>query len=179
VIHPTIDACMQIAAGRKLMAQDVAAVRLRVAPLVLDLCAKQHIAKGLEGKFSVFHAAAIGLVCGKAGLHEFTDETVNDPDVKTVREQRVTATADPGIAEDAVRVEVELTSGERLEKTVDHAIGNLGRPMTDRELEQKFCDQAVLAIPADQVDRAVGLCWKLGELDDVRRLIDAAVPAER
>jgi len=179
VIHPTIDACMQLAAGRKLGAEEIAAVRLRVAPLVLDLCSKKQISKGLEGKFSVFHAAAIGLVRGRAGLREFTDETANDPDVKIVREQRVTATADPGVAEDAVRVEVELANGEHLEKTVDHAIGNLGRPMTDRELEEKFRDQAVLAIPADTVDRALALCWKLGELDDMRRLIDAAVPAER
>jgi 2-methylcitrate dehydratase PrpD len=179
VIHPTIDACIQIAKDHKLKARDIAAVRLRVAPLVLDLCSKKQIAKGLEGKFSVFHAAAIGLLRGKASLREFTDETVNDQEVKLVREQRVTATADPTVAEDAVRVEVELATGERIHKQVDHAIGNLGRPMTDRELEEKFRDQAVLAIPADKVDRAVALCWKLGDLDDVRRLIDATVPGDR
>ena len=50
----------------------------------------------------------IGLVRGKAGLQEFTDETVNDPEVKAVRAS-VDATADPSITEDAVRVEVELT----------------------------------------------------------------------
>ena len=176
VTHPTIDACIQIARGRPIKARDIAAVRLRVAPLVIDLCNKKQISKGLEGKFSVFHAAAIGLVRGKAGLREFTDETVNDPDVKLVREQRVTATPDPTVAEEAVRVEVELASGERIQKQVDHAIGNLGRPMTDRELEEKFRDQATLALPADRVDRAVGLCWKLGEIDDVRGLVEAAVP---
>src|SRR6185437_2232277 len=85
VIHPTIDACIQIAHSRSLKPHDIAAVRLQVAPLVLDLCNKKDIHVGLEGKFSVFHAAAIGLVRGKAGLREFTDETVNDPAVKAVR----------------------------------------------------------------------------------------------
>lgn len=175
VIHPTIDACIQIAKSRGIAPAEVATVRLRVAPLVLDLCNKKEIARGLEGKFSVYHAAAIGLVRGKAGLREFSDEAVNDPDVKRVRE-RVTAEGDPEVAEDAVRVEVELESGERLEKRVDHAIGNLGRPMTDRELEEKFRGQARLVLPAEQVDRLVDLCWSLGEADDVRPLVAATVP---
>ena len=176
VIHPTIDACIQISRSRTIKPQEIKAVRLQVAPLVLDLCRKKDIQVGLEGKFSVFHAAAIGLVRGKAGLGEFSDETVNDPEVKAVREQRTTATADPSVAEDAVRVEVELTSGERIQKNVDHAIGNLGRPMTDRELEEKFTDQAARVLPANQVRELIAMCWKLGELGDVRQLVELAVP---
>jgi 2-methylcitrate dehydratase PrpD len=175
VIHPTIDACSQIFRSRAIKPRDIAAVRLQVAPLVLDLCNKKHIQVGLEGKFSVFHAAAIGLVRGKAGLGEFSDETVNDPDVKAVRE-RVTAIADPSVAEDAVRVEVELTSGERIEKQVDHAIGNLGRPMTDAELEEKFHDQAARVLPSEQVRELIALCWKAGGLSDMRQLVELAVP---
>jgi 2-methylcitrate dehydratase PrpD len=175
VIHPTIDACIQISRARPIKPKDIAHVRLRVAPLVLDLCNKKDIKVGLEGKFSVFHAAAIGLVRGRGGLREFTDETVNDADVKAVR-NCVQATADPSVAEDAVHVEVELTNGERIVKQVDHAIGNLGRPMTDSELEEKFRDQATLVLPAKQVDELIGLCWKTAELTDVRQLIATAVP---
>jgi 2-methylcitrate dehydratase PrpD len=175
VIHPTIDACIQIAREHAPATDAIAAVRLRVAPLVLDLCNKKDIGVGLEGKFSVYHGAAIGLVRGRAGLREFTDAAVNDPQIKVVRE-RVTATADAGVAEDAVVVEVELTSGERLHKRVDHAIGNLGRPMTDGELEDKFRDQAGLVLPADQVEGVIAACWQLDQLDDVRQLIEAATP---
>lgn len=176
VIHPTIDACIQISRSHALKPQQIAAVRLKVAPLVLDLCRKKHIGVGLEGKFSVYHAAAIGLVRGKAGLAEFTDATVNDADVKAVRESKVTAVADPAIAEDAVHVEVELNSGERIHKHIDHAVGNLGRPMTDRELEEKFLDQAQAVLPASQVRELIALCWKIGELSDMRRFVEAAVP---
>jgi len=175
VIHPTIDACSQIARERTIQPRQVAAVRLRVAPLVLDLCNKKDISVGLEGKFSVYHAAAIGLVRGKAGLGEFSDATVNNPDVKFVRE-RVTAVADPAIAEDAVAVEVELAGGERVAKRVDHAIGNLGRPMTDAELEEKFVDQAARVLPSEQVRELIALCWKSAELNDVRQLAEAATP---
>jgi 2-methylcitrate dehydratase PrpD len=88
----------------------------------------------------------------------------------------VTATADPTIAEDAVHVEVEFASGERIHKHVDHAIGNLGRPMTDRELEDKFLDQAAAVLPSSQVRELIALCWRAGELGDVRQLVEAAIP---
>jgi 2-methylcitrate dehydratase PrpD len=100
---------------------------------------------------------------------------VNDPEVRAVRE-RVSATADPNLAEDAVRVGVELKNGGRISKHVDHAIGNLARPMTDRDLEQKFQDQAARVLPAQQVADLIALCWRAGELGDMRELLDAAVP---
>ena len=177
VIHPTIDACIQIQRERRLSLADVRAVRLRVAPLVLDLCDKRDISKGLEGKFSVYHAAAIGLVRGKAGIAEFTDATVNDPDVKRVRETMTVAVADASIAEDEVIAEVTLSSGERVVKHVEHAIGNLARPMTDLELEDKFRDQAAPVLGAQRSTELIALCWGADRLADVRTLIEAATPA--
>jgi hypothetical protein len=48
--------------------------------------------------------------------------------------------------------------------------------MTDRELEEKFRDQATLVLPAKQVDELIGMCWKVADLADVRQLIAKAVP---
>ena len=87
VNHPTIDGCIQIHDEHHPAPGAIAPVRLRVAPLVLDLCNQQNITRGLQGKFSVYHGAAVGLVRGKAGLQEYTDEAVNDPAVKRVRER--------------------------------------------------------------------------------------------
>ena len=49
--------------------------------------------------------------------------------------------------------------------------------MSDKQLETKFRDQAVAALPAAQVEKAIELCWKIDELGDVGDLIRAAVPA--
>src|SRR5262249_46658427 len=113
VNHPTIDGCIQLHDDHRLMPDAVRAVRLRVAPLVLDLCNQQNITGGLKGKFSVYHGAAVGLVRGKAGLQEYTDDAVNDPDVKRVREH-ATAVGDPSLTEDQARIEVELADGRVL-----------------------------------------------------------------
>jgi 2-methylcitrate dehydratase PrpD len=175
VNHPTIDGCIQIHADHRPAPETIRAVRLRVAPLVLDLCNQQNITRGLQGKFSVYHGAAVGLVRGKAGIPEYTDEAVNDAHVKRVRES-TTAVGDSALTEDQAHVEVELTDGRTLTRFVEESLGNLRRPLSDRQLDDKFRDQAVFALPAAQVDELNHLCWRIDELDDIKQLIRVAVP---
>ena len=175
VNHPTIDGCIQLHDEYRVPADQIAAVRLRVAPLVMDLCNQTNITKGLQGKFSVYHGAAVGLVLGKAGIQEYTDETVNAPAVKRVRE-RATAVGDPSVTEDQVHIEVELTDGRKLTKFVEASLGNLARPLSDRQLDTKFRDQGVLALPAAQVEQLIELCWKIDGLADVGELVRASKP---
>ena len=176
VNHPAIDGAIQIHNEHRPDPASIAAVRLRVAPLVLDLCNQQNITKGLQGKFSVYHGAAVGLVRGKGGLREYTDEAVNDPAIKRVREL-TTATGDPSVTEDQVHVEVELRDGRKLSKFVEQSLGNIHRPLTDKQLEEKFRDQAIFVLPAREVESVIQLCWKIDQLDDVGDLVTATVPA--
>src|SRR6202044_2392760 len=175
VNHPTIDGAIQIHNERGLAAESIRAVRLRVAPLVMDLCNQQNITRGLQGKFSVYHGAAIGLVRGKAGIREYTDEAVNDPRIKRVRES-ATAVGDPSLTEDQANVEVELANGDKISRFVEKSLGNTPRPMTNEQLNEKFRDQAVLALPADRVERVIELCWRIDQLEDVNELVQRAVP---
>src|SRR5437762_647019 len=175
VNHPTIDGCIQLHGEHRLAPDAVRAVRLRVAPLVMDLCNQQNITKGLQGKFSVYHGAAVGLVRGKAGIQEYTDDAVNDPAVKRVRE-RATASGDPSVTEDQVYIEVELADGRTLTKFIEASLGNLKRPLSDSQLDAKFRDQSVLALPRAQVDRVLALCWKIDQLTDVGDLVRASHP---
>ena len=97
VIHPALDACLQLRAEHHLTAEQVRAVDLRVHPLVLELTGKKEPASGLESKFSVYHAVAAALVDGKAGEPEFSDAAVRNPAIVDLR-RRVTTTIDPSIA---------------------------------------------------------------------------------
>jgi 2-methylcitrate dehydratase PrpD len=176
VNHPAIDACIQLHDEHGIRPDQVAQMRLHVAPLVIDLCGKTDIHAGLEGKFSVVHGAAVGLVRGRAGLREYTDEAVNDPDVRFVRERTTRAADDPAVTEDGVRVEVELTDGRVLTKRLEGSLGNLTRPLTDEQLDAKFRDQATLVLSEAQTERALELCRRVDELADVRELVDATIP---
>jgi 2-methylcitrate dehydratase PrpD len=176
VNHPTIEGAIELHRKHDLKASDIAAVRLHVAPLVLDLCNQQGIVRGLQGKFSVYHGAAVGLVRGRAGLDEYTDAAVNDPAVKRVREL-ATASGDATLTEDQARIEVELTDGRWLTWFVEQSLGNIYRPLSDRQLDEKFRQCAVRALPASAADVVLDRCWRIAELDDVSALVDATVPA--
>jgi 2-methylcitrate dehydratase PrpD len=173
VNHPSIDGAIQIHDEFKPAPESIRAVRLRVAPLVLDLCNQRNITRGLQGKFSVYHGAAAGLVRGKAGIQEYTDEAVNDAAIKRVREI-ATAVGDPSLTEDQANIEVELASGEKLNRMVEKSLGNIHRPLTNQQLDDKFRDQAVLALPAPQVERVIDLCWRIDQLSDVNELVQQA-----
>jgi 2-methylcitrate dehydratase PrpD len=175
VNHPTIDGAIQIHHEHHPAPESIAAVRLRVAPLVLDLCNQTNITKGLQGKFSVYHGAAIGLVRGKAGIQEYTDEAVDDPAIKRVREC-TTAVGDASVTEDQAHIEVELTNGAKLMRFVEKSLGNIHRPLTDRQLDDKFLDQAVLAIPLEQAEKLLRQCWQIDQLTDVNQLVQSALP---
>jgi 2-methylcitrate dehydratase PrpD len=176
VVHPTIDGCIELHHAHHPAPADIKSVRVRVAPLVLDLCNKKDITRGLEGKYSIYHSTALGLVRGKAGLQEYTDAAVNDPAVKQVRE-RVIAVSDASITEDQSHIEVELVDGRKLVKFVEESIGNLRRPLTDKQLEDKLRDQASFVLPAAQIEKLIELCWKIDTLDDVGVLVKATVPS--
>ena len=176
VIHPAIDGCVQLRNEHAIRPEDVEAVELSVHPLVLELTGKRTPQTGLEGKFSVYHSSAVALIHGAAGDEEYSDVAVRDAQVIALRD-RVNATVDASMHEDQVRVTIRLKGGRSVEKYVEHVIGSLGRPMSDKDLEAKFRSLVKPILPPAQVDRLIQLCWGIGKLDNVAELARATVPA--
>lgn len=96
VCHPVIDGLIQLRGQRPLDPGLIAAVALRVHPRALKLTGIKAPCNGLQSKWSIYHAAAVALVDGAAGEHQYTDGRVHDPLVGQLRE-RVTAAADAGL----------------------------------------------------------------------------------
>jgi 2-methylcitrate dehydratase PrpD len=174
VIHPSIDACVQLRA-KGVAAEDVARIELRVHPLVLELTGKKEPADGLQSKFSVYHGCAAGLIFGRAAEEEFSDEIVARADVVALR-RKVSATADGSIAEAAVDVTAILHDGSRIRVLVEHAIGSLERPMTDADLEAKFSSLAEPILGVAKTRQLIAACWSLGQAADVSALVALARP---
>jgi 2-methylcitrate dehydratase PrpD len=175
VVHPTIDGCLQLR-HEGLDPAQIERVALAVHPWVIELTSKRTPQTGLEGKFSVYHAAAVALIEGDGGERQFSDRAVRDPAIVALRE-RVDATIAPGMALDAARVEVSLRDGTTLVRDVPHSIGSLARPMTDAALEAKFHGLADDVIGAGRSDALIRLCWSLADLADAAEIARAARPA--
>ena len=171
VIHPTIDAAVQLR-ERGVRAQDVERIELKVHSLVLELTGKKEPKDGLQGKFSVYHGFAAGLVFGQAGEGEYADDIVTRADVVALR-GKVVATVDDSIAEAAADVTAVLKDGRRERVFVEHAIGSLERPMTDANLEAKLRSLAEPVIGAERAGRLIAACWGLGASKGVAEVVAA------
>ena len=174
VIHPTIDAATQLRA-QGVRAEDVERVELKVHSLVLELTGKKEPQDGLQGKFSVYHGFAAGLVFGRAGEGEYDDHIVTREDVVALR-RKVVATVDDSIDEASADVTTILKDGRSVHVFVEHAIGSLERPMTDADLEGKFHGLADPVLGASKAGELIATCWRVGDTRDLRALVDLARP---
>src|SRR5262249_27247217 len=110
-----------------------------------------------EGKFSLYFAAAVAIATGAAGVKQFTDEWVRQAAVVALRD-RVVATVATGIGETQARAVITLRDGRRLETFVEHAIGSVERPMSDRDLDAKVRDLCDGVLEPGQAARLIDVC---------------------
>jgi 2-methylcitrate dehydratase PrpD len=172
VIHPSIDACVQLRA-QGVKPEDVERIDLRVHSLVLELTGKKEPVDGLQGKFSVYHGCAAGLIFGRAAEEEYADEIVTREDVVALR-RKVQAQVDNSIREESADVTAVLKDGRKVHVFVEHAVGSMERPMSDTALEQKFHAMSDVVIGKEQSAALIQACWGLGKASDVRALAKLA-----
>ncbi len=173
VIHPTIDACIQLRNEHRLTEDAIERIDLRVHPLVLELTGKKTPTTGLESKFSVYFAAALAIVIGSAGVRDFSDANAKSPAIVALRD-RVTATIDPTLKEEQVRATIVLKDGRRLDRFIEHVVGSLERPMSDADLENKFLGLAEGVLPQSQARMLIARCWDVEALSSAAELATAA-----
>jgi aconitate decarboxylase len=154
VIHPIIDGCIQLREdliAKKKEPGEIKSIEIEVNRLVLELTGKKAPKDGLEGKFSVYHGAAVGLVLGKASPAEYEDSVVRDPKTIEVRD-KVHATVRQDMPPESCVISLTMNDGTVFKKRIDHAVGSTERPMTDEQLTEKFLSQAtpVIGIEAAQ-----------------------------
>jgi aconitate decarboxylase len=206
VIHPLIDGCLE--ARRSLnfieqlcdpdgVAEGIKEVEVLVNPQCIRLCNVRDPKSGLETIFSLYHACAVALVHGRAGLAEFSDEVAtDDPAVRAVRD-KIKAIPSDGIGDaeatltfrlwgkdsDMPGTPPTLTTQDRsywgVVEHVEHvtnAIGSLENPMSDEMLEEKFTGQAKRCIGKDKARAAIKGCWELDKFVNVGGFVWLFVP---
>ena len=72
----------------------------------------------------------------------------------------------------AARVRIVLKDGRTLDRYVPHALGSLEKPMSDRNLEDKF--RALAAGTSCDAEQLIRLVWSLDELENAGTLTRAA-----
>ncbi|BCJ90440.1 hypothetical protein IZ6_11750 [Terrihabitans soli] len=175
VIHPAIDAGIQIHDEHKIKPEDVETIELLAHPFVLELTGKTEPKTGLESKFSIFHSAAYALARGDGSPTAFTDEAATDPQIVALR-KRVKVTTDKSVHEDEVTYTVKTKDGKTIKKYIEHAIGSVHKPLSNEQLNVKFTKQSSLVIGEARTKALLDLAWKIKDVAKASDLAAASLP---
>ena len=174
VIHPIIDACLQLRKAHAIDGGQIARVTIDASPGAIEICDRPHPQSEKMAIVSLQHWAAIALNRGTASPADLDMKTaVRDPAIQAFQD-KVEAKLDASLANDATVVTVTMTDGRQHVSRVDHAIGSAQNPMSDADLERKFVGQAEPVVGPARARELAERTWAVGDLADVGDLTRAA-----
>ena len=181
VSHPAIAAAVQIrAAASAGPAARLVRVAARVHPLVLEVMGLREPKTSLQSKFSVYHAIAVGLLDGIAGVRQFSATRARDSDVIAVR-RLVEVTTDPACGLDETDLRAEYSDGTQIERHIAPPADGSGG-MTDQELAVKAHALADGVLGEAAVSGLLDMVANVDEIRQVQCLTAVAcgrAPSER
>ena len=173
VIHPVIDACLELASQHAFDVRSIKHVSIKINPTAMSVADIRHPQDSFEGQMSLQHWAAAALVDKAAGTAQSRLDKLHQPSIVALR-GKIELVKDAAVARDESEVAIGFESGKVLAHRVEHCRGGAARPMTDDELERKFRDQAREALPAASIDALLKACRTLSRQDDVGEIARAA-----
>ncbi|MGH7766091.1 MAG: MmgE/PrpD family protein [Candidatus Binatia bacterium] len=183
ISHPYMDCALRLRQKHAIRPENIAEVVCRTAEgpvhrLWEPLKEKQRPVSGYGAKFALPYSMAVMLVRGKAGLAEFSDETIHDEQVLQIAD-KVRYELDPTI--DYPRrlsghVKIKLKDGTVLEENQPYPRGGFELPLPPEDIEEKFRANASLAIGPDKAEKIVAAVRKLEALPRIETLADLLVP---
>lgn len=178
VIHPALDACLDLARVQGVAVGDIERVDMRVHPDALNLTWRKLPDTVMDAQVSLYHWTAAALVHGAAGLAQGDIACVRDPRVRALQE-RMNAEAVAAMADNEAEVSVRLTSGRVLSSHVRDATGSLTNPMTDKQLVEKFRGLVQPSLGEAGCARLLQACLDVEESGDVSAIVSLSRQPDR
>jgi 2-methylcitrate dehydratase PrpD len=170
VIHPAIDACLELVAKHKPIVNEIESVAFDVNPGALGLCWRKLPNSVLEAQVSMFHWLAAALIEGKAGIAQAQLSCIRNPAIRALQD-RLTATSKGELNIDQAKAVVRMRDGTVFTVTIEHGVGSLVKPMSDDELSAKFLAQARGVLPDAKAQELLAASWNVATLENVADLL--------
>lgn len=161
-----IDGALALQAQHGIKPDDIAQIGISTYQAALDVAGYEHPETPAEARFSVKYTVASALVHGSVRLAAFEPSRLADPVTRTLM-ARIALDVDPELdaafpGRRAARIRMQLHDGRALTLLQPTRKGDPEQPLTDDELEQKFCE---LAVPVLGQVAAVALLDRLRHID--------------
>jgi 2-methylcitrate dehydratase PrpD len=176
--HPAADALLQAMGEYQLTASQLARVRAHVHQAAIDVLGPVTDPQTVhQAKFSMGFVLALIALYGHAGVTDFTDEALRNPQLRAFLD-RVEMTLDPEIDGAYPErwiglVEVETVDGRQFVSRVDVPKGDPGNTLSRAELEKKAWRLAAYqqGAASEELEQLIARIWRLDEEPDVRDLL--------
>ncbi len=176
VIHPIIDACLEIVKMQSFDAAQIERIDMRLNPLAGKLTHLVDPKDRGQALVSLQHWAAAALVYKAGGIAEVSNAVVGDPTIRALR-RKVSFVDDASVGREAAHVRVVLKDGTQLEVSVAHCRGSVKRPLTDDDISAKTLGQLQTVFAADAAEKILAACWDVEALPQVRTLCNRVAGA--
>ncbi len=139
--HPGAGCLLSLLTDHDVAPDRIERISVRTNDRVLKTLIHHDPADGMQAKFSMEFTLAIIALDHRAGLGEFTTETLNRPDVREMMariEYGAYDNAGDGYTNVTTLIDVALQDGQVLSGRADHARGSTNAPMNFDDAAEKF-----------------------------------------
>ena len=173
VLHPLVDAMIEVSRKAQVPAGDVARIEVQVHPDVIRITGVDQPGTGLMSKFSANHAASVAYIDRAGGIAQFTNERSADASVQALR-RLITVKPVASFRLDQSAATVWTTSGAMHEARIEHATGTVSNPLSDQQLREKFLGNAGPIIGTQRARQLAEMIFRLDTLTDIGDLVRAS-----
>ena len=169
VLHAVIDACLQLRRDHGLSPDHIIRVTVKGDRLLLAR-GDRAVANERDARISIHHCVAAVFLFGAAGLLEFSEDTVMQPEVVRFR-GLVRAEVDATLPTGAACVTVETADGRTVATTVRAARGSAEAPLSDTEIEAKVRDLSRFGAWPGDLDAMISAAWRIEDAATLQPLM--------
>ena len=173
--HPFMDCARTLRKRHGFAIDDIESIELRVPPAFVPILCEPYAdkirpANAYAARFSLPYAVAVVLKLGHAGIDEFSEARLADPELSALM-ARTRYVADPTLPFPQAFpgwVKIRLRDGRQVEERMDASRGSREHPMSEADLYEKFSANAARALPAGRVRAIWDAGMTIDRMDDVR-----------
>jgi 2-methylcitrate dehydratase PrpD len=172
--HAPIDVVMNLMKTHNIVPESIRGVEVGIDSVTLAASIAEP-KDGKQAQLSVPFAVAVAILEGNASIYQYTDEKVNDPEVREMM-SKMRIEADPALNEGypnrrGAHARVILKDGREFKSSIEIARGEPEFPMTYEEIEKKFFFYAK-AVLKERAKRVCEIVRELDNLDSITHLVE-------
>jgi 2-methylcitrate dehydratase PrpD len=154
------------------MVAKVGSVEVKTSSAAVTVAGKSEPQTGLEGKFSLRYCTALALMKGRAVESDFTDESVNEPDIKNLM-LKVNVIQDESFIATEAEIKIKMTDGAEIKERLELGSKDAAVSVAEWEstLEAKSSDFLKKAYSAEKTAKIINAIKKLDRVGNVKNVV--------